>query len=109
MNNMEISNIMHKMLPRKSKIPPINRGSRTFQERPGLGFIFRDIWVPVVEVGDGHDPVIHPQVWYRAEQHDSLRSYFRVYVPECCCHQADANVRGYDEAPLPGTEERARR
>lgn len=66
MNNMGIGNILHKLLPRKSNIP-INPGSRTFQERPGLGFIFRDIWVRVVEVGDGHDPVAHLQVWYRVE------------------------------------------
>ena len=62
----------------------------------------------VVEVGDGHDPVVHPQIWYCVEQHDSLRSYFRAYVPECCCRQADANVRGYDEVLLLGPEERAR-
>lgn len=81
MNDMELGDIVHEMLPAESKLS-INRCCSTFQERPSFGLILGHIGMRVVEVGNGHDPVVDPHVRHYVEQRNSLKSYFGACVPE---------------------------
>ncbi len=60
-NDVEFGNVVHEMLATEPELA-INCCRSAFQERPSLGLVFGNVGMRVVEVGYGHDPVIHPDV-----------------------------------------------
>ena len=60
-NNMEISNVVQKMLSVKFRIP-INRHSSAFQEIPSLRLVLRYVGMGMMQVYDSDNPVVDPQI-----------------------------------------------
>ena len=66
-NIMKISDVVHKMLSAKPKIS-INRRSGAFQECPSLRLVLGYVGVGMMQVCDGDNPVIDPQIWHNIQQ-----------------------------------------
>ena len=66
-NNMEISNVVHKMLSTKPKIS-INCRSGAFQECPSLRLVLGYVGMGMMKVCDGDDPVVDPQIRHNIQQ-----------------------------------------
>ena len=91
-NNVEISNVVHQMLPGKPKIS-INRRSGAFQERPSLGLVLRYVGMGMMQVCDGDDPVVDPQIRHYIQQQNGFGSDYSACVPKAGNGQANTNIR----------------
>lgn len=57
MNNVEICDVVHKVLSAESKTT-VNSCCSTFNERPCFRFVFWYIGMCMMEVGHSHNPVV---------------------------------------------------
>lgn len=62
MDDMEFDDAMENMLANPAKFA-VDCCCGTLEESPGLGFEFGQRGVRVMEIGDGHDPVVDPYIW----------------------------------------------
>lgn len=107
-NDVEVGNVMHQMLTTETE-PAIDCCRGAFKERPRLWLVFRDVWVRMMEVGYGYDPVVDPHVGHNIQQRNGFQSNLGARVPKSNHGQSNADVRGQDEMPFFWTEERASR
>ena len=102
---MVLGNVVHQMLSTETKFA-IDGCSGALQESPGLRLVLGDVGVGVVEVGNGHDPVVNPHIRHHVQEADGFPS------DVLCCDvvgedgQSKTDVRSQDEMPFLGTEER---
>lgn len=59
MNDVVIGDIMHEMLAGEAKVA-VDCRCCALQECPGFRFVLRHLRMCMVQVGNRHDPVIHP-------------------------------------------------
>ena len=98
-NNVRISNFMHRMLATKAKVP-INRCRGALKESPGLWLVFGNFGVCVMEICDCYNPVIDPEIRHPMEQRNGSISKDGACVPQPRKRQSDTDVGGQDEMPL---------
>lgn len=68
---MVIDNVVEKDAADPAEVT-VNRSEGTLDEGPSLSFIVVNLGVVVVEVGDGHKPVVDPEVRHEVQQGNSL-------------------------------------
>lgn len=91
MDDVELDNAMENMFPDEAELT-IDRGRGTLQEGPGLGFVFGQLRVRVMEVGDGDDPVIDPHIRLQIYESDGTKAEGGACKPESESGDREASV-----------------
>lgn len=70
-DNVVIDNVVEKYTADPAEVT-VNRGEGSLDKGPSLSFVVVNLGVVVVEVGDGHKPVVNPEVRHEVQQGNSL-------------------------------------
>ena len=62
MDDVKLDDAVEDMFPDEAELA-IDGGCGALQEGPGLGVVFGQLGVRVMEVCDGDDPVVDPHIW----------------------------------------------
>lgn len=101
---MVINDVVEQNTANPAKVT-VNRGKSTLDERPGLSIVVVHLGVVVVEVGDGHKPVVNPEVRHKVQQRNGLPANDGASGVESTKDKSQTKIRVGNVQSLVGTED----
>lgn len=103
---MIIEDVVEEVSSDKAEMEIHGRG-RTFDEGPSIGLELRKLGMGVVEIGDGDNPVIKPEVWKQVEWQSHYQAEAKPEEVEKKSGDKKACIGSNDQRCFSDSEQRA--